>query len=61
MMAQWQGVASQRANLDRALAELLMQAHLRSLAAELRFAPARIPAPNLQSLFRSQDATSAAD
>ena len=46
---------------DRALAELLMQAHLRSLAAELRFAPARVPAPNLQSLFRSQDATSAAD
>jgi len=46
---------------DRALAELLMQAHLRSLACELRFAPAKVQAPDLQALFRSRDATTAAD
>jgi hypothetical protein len=38
---------------DRALAELLMQAHLRSLAAELRFAPARVQAPDLQAFWNN--------
>ena len=46
---------------DGALAEQLMQEHLRGLEAQLRFAPPSAQAPNLQALFRPAYATAAAD
>ncbi len=46
---------------DRSLAEQLMQNHLYSLEAQLRFAPAPAPAPDLLSLFQTAHATAAAD
>lgn len=46
---------------DRSLAEQLMQDHLCSLEAQLRFAPPHAPAPDLSALFQSAHATAAAD
>jgi DNA-binding GntR family transcriptional regulator len=46
---------------DRCLAEQLMQDHLCSLQAQLRFAPPRAPAPDLCALFQAAHAPAAAD
>ncbi len=46
---------------DRPLAEQLMQAHLRGLESQLRFAPARAQVPDFNALFQPAYATAATD